>query len=164
MNEPNERDILFDVVAQVFRQTAFLFPEPAEYPDGIPATEGTVYGISLAVSGDGKGDVSLFVTEALCRELAANVLGEDPNENDSLEKALDAAKETLNIIAGQYLLRAFGNKALFNLSAPQVIEVTPEQAAAVTGIDRACGTVDGHPLIAAAAVETGAHEHTRIGC
>ena len=162
MSEKNERAILAEVVARVFQQTAFLFPEPAESPAGISAAEGKVYEISLTFSGDREGDVSLVMTEALCRELAANVLGEDPTDDDTLEKALDAAKETLNIIAGQYLIEMFGNKELFNLTAPQVAEVTPEQAAG-DRTDRVCSLVEGHPVFATAAMRAGAYEHTRTG-
>jgi chemotaxis protein CheY-P-specific phosphatase CheC len=164
MSEQNERDVLSEVTARVFQQTAFLFPEPADLSSGIPAGEGAVYSVSLSFSGDREGEVSLVVTEALCRELAANVLGEDPAEDDSLEKALDAAKETLNIIAGQFLIQIFGNKALFNLTAPQVTELTPEQAAAIDLTDRVCSLVEGHPVIAAATKKSGTYEHTRTGC
>jgi chemotaxis protein CheY-P-specific phosphatase CheC len=163
MSDQKVREVLADVVARIFQQTAFLFPEPAELPDSVSVNEGAVYSISLSFSGDRAGDISLVLTEALCRELSANVLGEDVIDDDCREKGLDAARETLNIIAGQVLIQMFGDKALFNLSAPEVAELTPANVAAIDMSDRVCSLVDGHPVIAALTMKTGAYEHTSTG-
>jgi CheY-specific phosphatase CheX len=165
MSEPTVRDALNEVIARVFQQTAFLFPQPADLPDSTPVGDNAFIAVSLAYTGDRSGTVFLILPDALCRELAANLLGEDVTEDLPREKALDAAKETLNIIAGQLLIRMYGNKALFNLSAPEVREAAPADIIASVGAPACvCNMVDGRPVFAAMTPKTDVYEHTSTGC
>ena len=164
MSEQTIRDALNEVVARVFQQTAFMFPEPADMPEGMPAAGEAFIVVSLSFAGDRTGDISLMLPEVVCRELAANLLGEDITDDRLRETALDAAKETLNIIAGQLLIQMYGDKALFNLSAPEVKETAPADLIASAGTDAyACSMVDGRPILAALTPRTDVYEHTSTG-
>jgi CheY-specific phosphatase CheX len=164
MSDQAIRDALNEVVARVFQQTAFMFPEPAELPESMPPGGEAFIVVSLSFSGDRSGDISLILPETVCRELAANLLGEDITDDRFRETALDAAKETLNIIAGQLLIQMYGDKALFNLSAPEVKETAPADIIASAGTDAyACSMVDGHLILAALTPRTDVYEHTSTG-
>ncbi|MDD4050918.1 MAG: chemotaxis protein CheX [candidate division Zixibacteria bacterium] len=164
MSDQTIRDALNEVVARVFQQTAFLFPEPADLPESMPSGDDAFIAVSLTFSGDRSGDICLILPETVCRELAANLLGEDLTEDLIRETALDAAKETLNIIAGQLLIQMYGDKALFNLSAPEVKETAPADIIASAGTDAyACSMVDGRPVLAALTPKTDVYEHTSTG-
>lgn len=165
MSEQTIRDALNEVIARVFQQTAFLFPQPADLPESIPSGDDAFIAVSLTFSGDRSGDICLILPETVCRELAANLLGEDLTDDYLREKVLDAAKETLNIIAGQLLIQMYGDKALFNLSAPEVKEATPAEIMASADTRAcACSMVDGRPVFAAMTPRTDVYEHTSTGC
>ena len=96
-----------------------MFPEAINLQDGIAFGDQDLICVSLSFSGERSGDISLILPTALCQELSANILGEDMTEDGAPEKGLDAAKETLNIIAGQLLIQVFGETAIFNLPRPR---------------------------------------------
>ncbi len=165
MSEQSIRDALGQVVARVFQQTAFLFPEAINLQDGIAFGDQDLICVSLSFSGERSGDISLILPTALCQELSANILGEDMTEDGAPEKGLDAAKETLNIIAGQLLIQVFGEKALFNLAAPEVGELAADGFfTAIKDKVYVCSMVDDHPIIAALNMKMDAYEHTSTGC
>lgn len=165
MSDQTIRDALNQVVARVFEQTAFMFPETTDLLNGIPCSEGDLTCVSLKFSGERSGDIALILPAALCHELAANILGEELTEEDTREKELDAARETLNIIAGQFLIQMFGTKALFNLSAPETSPLTRDDFfSAIGDKEYTCCMVDHHPVITAVSIRTEAYEHTSTGC
>ncbi len=164
MSDQTIRDALNLVVARVFEQTAFMFPEATNLLDGIPCGEGDLVCVSLKFSGERSGEIALILPAALCRELAANILGEELIDDDARETELDAARETLNIITGQFLIQMFGTKALFNLAAPETAPLTRDDFfSAIGDKEYTCCMVDRYPVITAVSVQTDTYEHTGTG-
>jgi hypothetical protein len=116
MNRENE--VLHEVLTETLENFAFLFSESVDqesaWPDGVPCMRATI-----AFRGEGhQGELALVIPVALCREMAANILGIDQEEaTDST--ADDAVKELTNVVAGGFAARNFGKSVVFDLGAPE---------------------------------------------
>ena len=164
MTDHNCMESLNEVVSKVFEQTAFLFPEPANLADGISFDDLELFLVTITFSGEAEGDVSLILPIEMCRELSSNILGEDAGETEDREKYIDAVKEILNIITGQLLTKLFGHKALFNLSAPQIMELNREEFfSTIEQKDYSCHLIEQYPVITTLTLRTGSYEHTGAG-
>ncbi len=118
---PDEKTIVISVMAEVLETMAFMFADPCEsmeLPEDIP----DAIKASMEFCGEeGFGSVSLTVPAQMCMELASNILGMEPDDPDSQNKAEDALKELLNVITGRLATGIFGSKPVFTLSVPEVV-------------------------------------------
>ena len=118
---PDEKQIVISVMAEVLETMAFMFADPyegAELPEDIP----DAIKASMEFCGEeGFGSISLTVPAQMCMELASNILGMDPDDPNSQNKAEDALKELLNVISGRLATGIFGSKPVFTLSVPEVM-------------------------------------------
>lgn len=139
-----------EVVCRVLQETAFFFPEPTDVIEGVDYDSLDMVEVSLSYTGEISGKIILLLSAAFCRELSANMLGEDTDESDSSEAFHDAAKELVNITAGQLMTELHGTKAVFNLSAPELRELTSGDLFGL--LERheltCCCMADEHPVIA----------------
>jgi chemotaxis protein CheY-P-specific phosphatase CheC len=160
MNDPKLKECLTTVLCRVLEQAAFVFPEPTGEVQQIDPQAVPFIQVSLSFSGAKSGQVSLIMPKALCGEFSANMLGENPEEGESSDSQIDAAKEIGNIVTGQLLTEFYGAQAMFNQTAPEVVELSPEAFfATLDGREYVCSMVDEHPVIALF-TETGtAYEH-----
>ncbi len=160
MNESKRKELLSEIVCKVFEQTAFLFPEKVNFLEGMSFDDFELISVNLEFRGDKEGETVLIIPIDLCRELAANLLGEDPAEGEDREKCYDAAREILNIITGQMLTELFGQKALFSLDSPRATELACEAFfAGYEQGDYVCCTVDDYPIFAAMSLKEKVYEH-----
>jgi CheY-specific phosphatase CheX len=112
--EPLRESLLY-----VLEHMAFLVGESVP-PDAFePGTEAWLC-CRMGFSGERDGTLTLMLPESLCREVAANMLGVDPDDSDTVTRAADAARELLNVCCGQVLLRVFGKTAVFQMHVPSV--------------------------------------------
>jgi len=156
----NYKENLNKVVCDIMERTAFLFPEPVENPDDANFGNFQQVMATLKYSGEQDGEITLIVPVDLGIELAMNLLGEDVDESDPGDKPYDAIKEILNIIAGQILTDTYGEKAVFNLTAPQSVNLDHETFnAIVEKKDYALSLSDDYPIIIKMKVKEEVHEH-----
>jgi CheY-specific phosphatase CheX len=123
--ESRTSDEFRSVVEGVLERFAFLLAEADAA--GAPGPEwgkrgGEYLHVSIAFSGPSEGVVNLIAPDGLCRQLAANVLGGEPEEMTG-EQAGDALKELANVICGELIERLFGTDAVFHLTIPTLIRV-----------------------------------------
>ena len=142
------REVLERVVAEVLERLAFMFAEPADrealtraIPDALAA--------SIQFSGERDGSMVLAVTNAQCAELAANVLGVEPQDDMVTQHRDDALAELLNVTCGHMLTEIAGTEPVFDMSVP-VITALDGTAwdALLDAPDTACFLVDGKPVLA----------------
>lgn len=120
---PNEHaETIRNVFCDVLEKMAFMFGELAEEDEMPPSVESAVEA-SMTFSGPFKGGLALAVPAKMCPELAANILGIDPDEEGAVEKAHDALKEVLNVICGNVLTEMAGVDPVFDLSVPEINEL-----------------------------------------
>jgi CheY-specific phosphatase CheX len=115
MNSETET-ILRDSLSTVLQDFAFMFAEPPE--DDAPPMEPCI-AVNMQFHGPISGAALLAVPVSLASELAANVLGVDPDEGESPEVALDAVKELLNVTTGNLVTALAGEDPIFDLSIPE---------------------------------------------
>jgi len=164
MTDHNCRESLKEIVSQVFEQTAFLFPEPVDLADGISFDDLELFLVTINFTGEAEGETSLILPMEMCRELSANILGEDSVDGDDKEKYIDAVKELLNIITGQLLTRLFGHTALFNLSAPALVELNREEFfSTIEQKEYCCHLIEQYPVITTLTLNVGSYEHKSTG-
>lgn len=106
----------------ILEHAAFLFTEqmlPEDYPES--ASQWLPIGVRLEYEGPRSGELRLWIAEPLSRTIAQNMLGLDEMEDCSEEKEMDAVKEILNMILGNFLTEAFGTEVVFHLGIPRII-------------------------------------------
>ena len=73
----------------------------------------------MTYSGGMTGSISLIVPDDVCPEIAANVLGKDPDDAIVAAQSADALKEVLNVLCGNILTAVAGESPVFDLSVPE---------------------------------------------
>ena len=114
--------ILSEVFCNILMNYAFMFGDECA-KDEFPANGDNYMHATVSFSGDRSGSLGISTSPDLCVQLAANILGLDPDDGDSIEDASDALKELLNIACGQFLTATFGDVPIFELSPPSVSEI-----------------------------------------
>jgi CheY-specific phosphatase CheX len=114
----DQTEVFFETLAETLEQFAFLFAEPARHVPLPPQPTQYLYAF-VNMSGGVQGTLFVCADPDLCREMAANVLGEE-TEDMSAACAEDALKELTNIVAGGFAARRFAPERECDLSAPQV--------------------------------------------
>lgn len=110
--------VLDGVCKLILEQLAFLFCESQDASAFDYNQIEDAYEASMRFTGPTNGKFEIAAGKNLCLVLASNILGVEPDEEAAGNHAADALKETLNIVCGRYLTEAYGEQAVFNLSAP----------------------------------------------
>jgi CheY-specific phosphatase CheX len=151
MNSDTET-IVRDALSTVLQDFAFMFAEPPE--DDTPPTEACI-AVQMRFQGPMGGTALLAMPLSLASELAANVLGVDPEESDSPEVSLDAVKELLNVTTGNLVTALAGEEPIFDLSIPERV---PFDHATWTSLSTQAGTlvllVEDRPLLFSVALQS----------
>ena len=128
---------MMEIFSEVLANLAFMFSEeePVDVPAGAVWLETTI-----SYQGPCCGHLTLWCTRDFATLLAANLLGIDPDEQDSQADAEDAVKEFMNIVCGQLVTALHGTEDVHNLTIP-VIRELPEQPDLHNGDDTDSSTV-----------------------
>jgi chemotaxis protein CheY-P-specific phosphatase CheC len=122
----NSSEILTNVFCEVLEQVAFMFGEisKSELLEEQPLEHPIVTKIQFA--GHHSGTLTCAAPVALCRELAASMLGADDDETLTEAQSIDAFKELVNVTCGNFLTVSAGEELIFDLSVPVAapLEVT----------------------------------------
>lgn len=110
---------------EVVEQLTFMFGEPAPKASLLDA-DGDYVLAELSFTGDVTGTLSLAVPGECVPEIAANILGLEPEEMESSSMAPDSLGEMLNVICGHVIMAVAGNGADFRLGSPRVVAANPE--------------------------------------
>ena len=116
--EIERKELVSEVICDVFETLAFMFGELAERED-LPESPASGVGAKMTFDGDMAGEIAIAVPKRMCKEIAINILGMDMNEDLQLD-ATDSLKEVLNVICGQLLTSIAGDVPVFDLSVPEV--------------------------------------------
>lgn len=131
--EKEMRRILDETLCEVLEKQAFLFAEETESGD-VPPQTGKMLSARITFAGTFSGTISLYVTETMCCEIAANFLGVDADAPGIATKAPDALKEILNVVCGNFLTAAAGDGPVFDLTVPQASEHAGDEWSRVLAI------------------------------
>jgi CheY-specific phosphatase CheX len=135
-------DQLNEIALTALERSAFVFAEPAASDARMPRP--TTFA-RIRVSGSVRGELHLGASEGFLRELAASLLGVEPEEVDPAAHGSDALKEMANMIAGSVVIRYDGENRAYTLGLPEVSSGEAFHAAGARGMAAAVAT-NGEPL------------------
>jgi CheY-specific phosphatase CheX len=102
---------------EVVEKLTFMFGEVVDKSEvdspGMPFTLA-----SMSFTGDVKGVLSVAVPTEMTAEIAANILGLDPEDVQPDEMMNDALAEMLNVVCGHVIMALVGTGANFKLDSP----------------------------------------------
>ena len=131
----NVQETIIDSFTDVIEKMAFMFVEEAEEDetdaDGALKAE-------MQFSGAHSGFLVIAISHETADELASNVLGVDPDDENIEELRNDALRELLNVTCGNLLTAHYGEEPVFDLSVPHVEAIN---AAAWNKLVNAPGTI-----------------------
>jgi CheY-specific phosphatase CheX len=110
------------VIGRIVGEAAFMFADPLD-PSARPRQEEwNALGVRITFSGDASGEFRLWAPASLARSIAANMLGLDPGVSIAEEKLVDALKEIVNIIVGNFLTEMYGTGIAATLGLPSLLD------------------------------------------
>jgi len=116
---PNQLTLIKDTVVRVLEGGAFLFvDEIALEATPSPGSNWEQLGVSIDYEGPHLGEIRFWVPKSLANSVAVNMLGLSEDTVVSEQQELDAIKEMLNMIAGNFLTDAFGVEDVYHLGIP----------------------------------------------
>lgn len=134
-------ETLTTIFSEVLADLAFMFTdqEPRDMTPGGEWLETTI-----GYAGCNTGVLRLRCTRVFAIQLAANLLGLDPDDVETEHSAKDAVKEFVNVVCGQFITAAYGTEEVFDLTIPQVVEL-PEapDLRSVDGTEESVLSADG---------------------
>ncbi len=107
------------VIEQVLEDAAFIFTEELEESDKPQLSSWECRAVALRFSGNPSGTVHLWADAGFMRFAAANMLGIDIDDPYAESKGIDALKELLNMVVGNYLTEVYGSAKVFELGIPE---------------------------------------------
>jgi len=114
--------VLGQVFCDVLEKLAYLFAEPISR-NRVPSAQGPCIQVTIEFKGPLEGVLSMAVPETICEELAASILGLEPEDPLSRQHACDALKEVLNVTCGHLLTSIEGREPVFHVSPPELSEL-----------------------------------------
>lgn len=117
MSEDGE--LLIKVFTRVVEDLAFMFTESPEESDEGPLGDAFAKAY-MDFRGPFNGTLSIVVPESMCAQIAANVLGLEPDDELFTRQPYDALKELLNVTCGNLLTAMAGEEPIFDLNPPEV--------------------------------------------
>jgi len=140
-------ELIGGVFCDVLARMAFMFGDPTG-PDALPTPAAGALQAVMDFRGERCGSLTLAAADSLCPELAANVLGLEPQEAQALERSGDAFQELLNVTCGHVLTAVAGEAAVFDLDAPRLGRIDGDGWTALRDAPDAVGfVVEGHPVL-----------------
>ncbi len=80
----------------------------------------------ITFEGPSSGELGLLMENSLAADLASRILGVDESRDLLQEMVVDAVKELLNVICGQFLTQRFGYEPAFTLGVPRVFPLSAQ--------------------------------------
>jgi CheY-specific phosphatase CheX len=113
------KDIASQVITRILADAAFIFTDALSDKEKPDVADWDADGVSLRFKGTPSGELRMWVSKGFACYVAANMLGIDADSDESRQKGLDALKELLNMIVGNFITAAYGDKPVFALGLPK---------------------------------------------
>ena len=133
------------IVSEVLGDLAFMVGED-DQAVLIPGTSWMECRISYR--GPVSGTLHCWCTNEFALQLSANLLGLDSDDSAATDNIMDALREFMNVVCGQYVTSCYGREPVFDLSIPEAFECEAPpftgQCEEKTGLCELC--VSGEPF------------------
>ncbi len=136
-----------EVLCEVIERMAFMFGDPVEKslipPDAAPALQ-----VDMEFNGPVGGRLTVASPLDAAVEIAANILGREPDDPVAALCAPDAFGELINVVCGALLTELAGTEPVFRLTVPRACRIGTESWNELRDApDTDAFLVDGHPLL-----------------
>jgi CheY-specific phosphatase CheX len=143
----DHKQLLSEVFCEVMEKLAFMFGEFTAKEELSQTTSDCVQA-RMTFTGALTGALALVVPAEMCVEVAANVLGMEPDDEFVTARATDALKEVLNVTCGRLLTALVGEKPVVDLSVPVATKLDAAGWTAFLNEPEAVGlVVDDKPVL-----------------
>lgn len=112
------REIALQTINRIFAEAAYMFIDKVNDNDYSLSGSDDFEGVSLMFDGEWSGEFHLWANSGFTAQAAANMLGIDENGDLARSKGLDAMKELLNMITGNFLTAVYGDIPKFEQGLP----------------------------------------------
>ena len=139
-------NILVESITEALETMAFMMVMPPE--EELPVPEQSIR-VDMNFTGPVRGKVELMAGLDFTWNMAANVMGLDPDDEEAKSKGTDAFKELVNTVCGVLLPKlASSPKDIFDVSIPnaQTFETTDDWNNFITQSDVRVLDVDCQPV------------------
>ena len=116
------KEIAEQTIGRIFGEAAFIFTDKLDQSAQPEPDSWDADGVSLQFKGTPSGEMRMWVSAGFACYAAANMLGVDPGSDEARIKGLDALKELLNIIVGNFITQAYGTALVFDLGIPRALD------------------------------------------
>ncbi|MCP4679418.1 MAG: chemotaxis protein CheX [Deltaproteobacteria bacterium] len=118
MTNETRSDLFQQTIIETLEEAAFIFATPAK--EVLSWSKDKVLEARLSYTGEATGTLMMAATTDSIAEIAANMLGLEPDEPDVEMKQADALGEMLNIIGGVVVEAWFGSESEVQLDVPRL--------------------------------------------
>jgi chemotaxis protein CheY-P-specific phosphatase CheC len=121
---PNYTDALSRVSLKVLENWGMMLVDPIQ-EDSIDQIFGdsTLMESSVTFYGAQSGRVLLVAPKTFLSQLSENLLGDEDRETLECSAEEDGFKEMANVLTGNLLTEAFGDKVVFDLMSPEIAPI-----------------------------------------
>lgn len=132
------------IFSEVLANLAFMFTDEGEF---VSDPDDQWLETTIDYNGPNTGTLILNCEREFSNTLATNLLGLDPEEQTEDRHALDATKEFMNIVCGQFVTAAYGSEDVYDLSIPEIntLEEAPDFSTNAED-ETSILSVDGKPI------------------
>ncbi len=120
-----QQEALSSTFLEIVEQLTFMFGEPADKQD-MEVEDVDFTTASMSFTGDLPGSLTVVVDSSILLDIAANILGIDPEDVAPDTMMPDALGEMLNVICGHVIMALAGTGANFKLGPPAIGTATSE--------------------------------------
>ncbi len=120
-----QQEALSSTFLEIVEQLTFMFGEPADKQD-MEVEDVDFTTASMSFTGDLPGSLTVVVDSSILLDIAANILGIEPEDVAPDTMMPDALGEMLNVICGHVIMALAGTDANFKLGPPTIGKAAPE--------------------------------------
>ncbi len=107
-----------ELFVRILENQGFLFGELIDSDEVESGVESAIRVQIEFTSDTEKGSISLIAPHSVACEIAAGMLGLDPEDIEDENEAIDSFKELVNVTGGNLITEAWGAEKIFDLSIP----------------------------------------------
>jgi hypothetical protein len=115
------KDIAQQTIGRILGDAAFIFTDVLDEKAKPSAADWDAEGVSLTFTGRPSGELRMWVGSGFARVAAANMLGIDTESGEARQKGIDALKELLNMVVGNFITAAYGDTPVFDVGLPRTL-------------------------------------------
>lgn len=118
----DKKECTISVITRILEESAYVFTDVLEDPPAQITADWKATGVKLKFFGKESGEMRMWASDGFAQVVAANMLGIGEEDEQAIQKGMDALKESLNIILGNFITTVYGVELIFDLGLPEAVD------------------------------------------